>query len=47
LDLSDSQISFPSRLIVHMPLEQLRQIMRDNHPPKRHRLVFTRGLLCD
>ena len=34
---SDSQTSFPSRLIVHIPSSQLRPIMRENHSPKLHR----------
>jgi hypothetical protein len=45
--LNDSQASFPSRLIVNMPLEQLRRIMRDSHSPNRHVLVFVRWLPCD
>jgi len=42
--LNDSQPSFPSRLIVNMPLEQLRRIMRDSHSPNRHVLVLARWL---
>jgi len=46
LEQSDSQTSFPSRLIVHMPLEQLCLIIRESHLPNRN-LRFDGARPCD